>query len=242
MHYFLFYFTQPLLPKSCLDYLQQGMTQNGFYVLVDNQGHPYMTYCDLSYEPGSAWTLVMSWQTAKFRDLPYFKTKLFTEDAPINAGSPNWFIYRETLARMKSIRSQSTHWRATCNINKLKAIDFEDYLRGKLKDLDILTWQGGRTCFSIDYVNIRGKAAGTGTTMAFWQVPNKYILHTDSTNTGCEFYYEANPIVDFFGFYGDGLSPKFRCSAEPEATTQWWFGGYLSKERFFQNSSQPVGA
>ena len=201
-----------------------------------------MIYCDLSSELGSAWTLVMSWQTAKFRDLLNFRTKVFAEDAPINAGSPNWFVYRETLARMKSIRSQSTHWRATCDINIREVIDYEDYLRGRFVDLDIFEFQGGQTCFPIDYVNIRGKAAGTGTTLAFWQNPGSYILHTDSQNTTCEFFYKADPLVDFFGYYGDGISSEFRCSATPDATTQWWFGGYLSKERFFQNNSQPVGA
>ena len=227
-----------VLPRSCLDYLQNGVTQNGFYVLSDDQGLPYEVYCDLSYEPGSAWTLVMSWSTAKYRDLPYFQTKLFPEDAPINEGSPNWYIYRQTLARMNTVGSRSTHWRATCDVNNLKMIDYEDYLRGRFRDLDILTWQGGRTCFPIDYVNIRGKAAGSGTTMAFYQVSGKYILHTDSTDTGCEFYYEMEPIVDFFGYYGDGISSAFRCSATAESTTQWWLGGYLSDERSFQNGSQ----
>jgi len=68
-----------------------------------------MAFCDLSIEPGSAWTLVISWVSEKYQDLPYFKNRAFFEDAPINEENPNTQIYRQTLARMNSIREHSTH-------------------------------------------------------------------------------------------------------------------------------------
>ena len=34
---------------------------------------------------------------------------------PVNENSPNWFLYRLTVDRMKSLRDVSTHWRATCS-------------------------------------------------------------------------------------------------------------------------------
>ena len=37
---------------------------------------------------------------------------------PANENSPNWFLYRLTVDRMKSLREVSTHWRATCGYDK----------------------------------------------------------------------------------------------------------------------------
>ena len=98
------------IPRSCLDYLNQGIFRNDFYPLYDDDDQLYMAFCDLSSEPGTAWTLVMSWVSAIYRDLPYFNYRAFNEDAPINEDNPNFEIYRQTLDRMISIREHSTHW------------------------------------------------------------------------------------------------------------------------------------
>ena len=193
-----------------------------------------MAYCDLSSEPGAAWTLVMSWNL-KSKDLPNFKSKTFLQDAPINHDTPNWDAYRQTLARMKKVRSHSTHWRATCSFNRpgfqnlRKSIDYRDYIRGKFSDLDVMTFLGHSTCFSVEYANIRGHAAASGTTAQFWQVHNTYLLHIDSSHSNCGFKPNSGavPSEDNFGYYG-AVNIRFRCTAGNEATTQWWFGGYLS--------------
>ena len=72
-----------------MDYLKQGILKSGFYLLYDDDDQLYTALCDLSTEPGSAWTLVMSWESEKYKDLPYFKNRAFFEDAPINEENPN---------------------------------------------------------------------------------------------------------------------------------------------------------
>ena len=217
-------------PRSCLDYLQHGYHANDFYQLYDDQDKLYVAFCDLSYEPGAAWTLVISWVTEKYRELPYLKNMAFLDDAPINENTPNWYIHRQTWARMNSIRQHSTRWRATCNCHQASTIDYQDYLRGKFSDLDIMTWQGnGSPCQPVEYVNILGNTGGSGTTVGLWQISGGFLLHVDSVNYGCEIPPSADPIVDYFGYYADGLSTEFRCSQNDASTSQWWFGGYLAE-------------
>ena len=218
------------IPRSCLDYLKQSIPQNGFYLLYDDSNQLYTAFCDFSTEPGSAWTLVMSWMTAKYKDLPSFKNSAFFEDAPINEETPNTAIYRQTSARMYSICLRSTHWRATCNvpIQPYRAtIDYQDYLRGKFSDFDIFYFNGVSICEPVEYINILGNAGGSGATVGFWQYSGIYMLHIDSSNTRCEFEPFADPLVDYFGYYGDGLSTEFSRSRYDSASTQWWFGGYI---------------
>ena len=153
------------------------------------------------------------------------------QDAPGNENTPNWYSYRKTLARMKNIRGRSTHWRATCNFNKVEAIDYRDYIRGKFRDFDIMAFSGKGACFPVEYVDIRGSTAGKGTTLPFLQGQDHEFLHTDSTFTGCEFKPNVSSAVaseDNFGLYSD-VNVKFRCTAGDYSTTQWWFGGYLTK-------------
>jgi len=175
-----------------LDYLQQGTFENGFYWLFDASDQRYVAYCDLASEPGAAWTLAMSWDITS-KDIPQFKCKAFRQDAPINYNTPNWYSYRQTLARMKSIRSRSTYWRATCSfdemqwsMSKMGTVSYRDYLRGKISNFDIMTYHGDGQCLPVDYVNIRGNAA-SATTTPFWQVRDRYALHIDSNHTDCAF-------------------------------------------------------
>ena len=137
---------------------------------------------------------------------------------------------------MNSIRKYSTHWRATCNLGSdhyTEIFSYKDYLRGKFSDFNIMIYEGGglSTCQPVDYINILGNASGSGTTVGFWQSSGSYFLHIDSSDTGCDFLPLANPRVDYFGYYGDGLSSEFRCSQYESYTTQWWFGGYLEEKR-----------
>lgn len=210
-----------------MDYLKRGFLQNGFYLLYDDDGQLYTVFCDLSSEPGSAWTLVISWMTANYKDLLYFKYKVFNQDSPINENNPNFYIYRQTLDRMISIGNASTHWRATCSFEQI-ALDYRDYIRGKFSEFDIMrNYESGPSCQPVEYVNIRGNVAGSDNTAGFWQIPDTYFLHIDSSVSDCDFLPLADPVVDFFGYYGDGLSSEFRCSRSEYDTTQWWFGGYL---------------
>ena len=214
--------------RTCLDYVKEGIFENGFYWLFDEQENRYVAYCDLSSEPGAAWTLVISWNRAS-KNLPHFRSKAFKQDAPINQNTPNWSVYRQTLARMNGLRSRSTHWRATCSFNLVSGIDYRDYVRGKFSQLDIMAYLGRGRCFTVDYVNIRGHAAGSGTTAPFWQILDIGFLHIDSSHTRCTFKPNAGSVrsEDNFGYYGN-INANFRCTSGNDATTQWWFGGYLA--------------
>lgn len=150
------------------------------------------------------------------------------QDTPINHKTPNWYSYRQTLARMKGIRSQSTYWRATCSFDQMQQkIDYKDYLRGKFSDFDIMTFSGQGKCFLVDYANIRGHAASY-TTAQFWQVQNSYLNHINSPCTGCAFKPNAGaaPSEDNFG-HNSNFNKDFRCTKGADHTTQWWFGGYM---------------
>lgn len=217
------------IARSCLDYLKNGVFENGFYWLFDDKYQRYVAYCDLESEPGAAWTLVMSWNRAS-RSLRQFRSSTFAQDAPINHKTPNWDSYRQTLSRMKSLRSTSTHWRATCSFNHLDNIDYRDYVRGSFSNNDIMGFLGHGQCLLVDYVNIRGHAAGPGTKARFWQVHNTYMLHIDSSHTGCGFVPTAGSSAseDNFGF-NQAFNTNFRCNGGDFSTTQWWFGGYLAE-------------
>lgn len=220
------------IAKSCLDYLHHGQSKSGFYLLWD-KGKRYLAYCDFASEPGSAWTLVMSW-SLRHKHLPHFRSKAFMQDAPLNHKTPNWEMYRQTLARMKSIRSRSTHWRATCwfeDFHQGTHFSYEDYLRGKFSDFDIMSWAGSSSCQPVDYVNIRGHSAYGGQTAQFWQAKDQYTLHIDSSQTKCDFKPNGGAVggEDNFGFYGT-VGTRFRCTYYNYRTTQWWFGGYLKEQ------------
>lgn len=79
--------------KSCLDHLNCGSKENGFYTVVDGTGNGYTVYCDFTSEPGTAWTLVLAWAFAN-KDMPAFRTKPFTSDSPVNENTPNMNAYR----------------------------------------------------------------------------------------------------------------------------------------------------
>ena len=164
----------------------------------------------------------------RIKEFTKFKTKAFSQDAPINQNNPNWDAYRQTLARMKSFRSHSTHWRATCSFNRpdfqnlRKSIDYRDYLRGKFSSFDIINFVGSGQCKPVEYVNIRGHVAGgAGATAKFWQASNTWLIHIDSGATGCTFAPVVGAVSseDNFGFY-DKVNNRFRCTAGTEATTQ----------------------
>ncbi|KAL9967801.1 hypothetical protein ACROYT_G026095 [Oculina patagonica] len=212
-------------PFSCLDYLKKGATKCGIYKLYDASGNSYPAYCDMKSEPGTAWTLVMSWSYAR-RKLSFFQKTVLKVSAPVNENSHNWNMYRLSLTRMTSLQSHSSHWRATCSYPK-HGVDFRDYVRGSIKDFNIVDFIGSGVCKKVEYINIRGHI-GIHVTVAFWQIANSYFLHTDSTATSCQFNAKSGAVSseDNFGYYGS-INPKFRCTEGNDSTTQWWFGGHL---------------
>ena len=157
--------------------------------------------------------------------LAHRQTPLSIND-PVNENSPNWFLYRLTMDRMKSLRDVSTHWRATCSYDKYGINNYKDYIRGKFAEADIFAFLGSGVCLKTELVNIRGHT-GIHKTAKFWQVAATYTPHIDSPSKGCQF----DPTVgaasseDNFGYYGS-TNPKFTCTMNGDSTTQWWFGSY----------------
>ena len=148
-----------------------------------------------------------------------------------------------SLARMKSVRSHSIHWRATYSFNRpdfqniRKSIDYRDCLRGKFSSFDNMNFVGSGQCKPVEYVNIRGHVAGeAGATAKFWQASNNWLIHIDSSATGCTFAPVVGAVSseDNFGFY-DKVNNRFRCTAGTQATTRWWFGGYMTNQRINGN-------
>lgn len=208
-------------PNSCVDILKSGMDTNDIYQIAGANGETWSVYCDFTTEPGSAWTLVMSWSLEN-KDTPAFTSKSFSEDAPLNGMTPNWTIYRMSKEQMSFLKTKSTHWRATCSFEQIE-IDYRDYMRGKFEDTDITTLVSSWGCHNVEYINILGNV-GTGT-VAFLQNYQNF-LHTHSSQNICDFISTGlGNDDDMFGWYGN-TNPDFRCTASPTATTQYWFGSY----------------
>ncbi|XP_031561040.1 uncharacterized protein LOC116297044 isoform X1 [Actinia tenebrosa] len=218
--------SQNVFHKSCLDYLNTGATESGVYRIYNDAGNSFPVYCDMKTEPGNAWTLVMSWSN-KNRALSQFRSSVCSTNAPVNENAPNFNLYRQTLSRMQSIKSHSTHWRGTCSY-PTHGVDYRDYVRGNFSDFDIMTFLGVGVCKKVEYINIRGHI-GIHTTARWWQQLNTFSLHIDSGSSGCGFVPVAGSVSngeDNFGYYSV-TNPNFRCTANSSATTQWWFGGHL---------------
>ncbi|XP_046843086.1 uncharacterized protein LOC124437112 [Xenia sp. Carnegie-2017] len=216
-----------VIAQSCLDYLKKGYKSDGFYKIRDFNANRIITvYCDLTSEPGSAWTLVMSF-AFKNRQVEQFKKKGLQQDAPVNENSPNWEIYRMSHYQMNYLKSQSTHWRATCSYPKNK-VDYRDYVRAKFSDFDVMTFAGYGICKKVELVNIRGHQCAKCTSK-WYQVLNTYMAHIDSPSSGCKFDARTGSFgsEDNFGYYSH-VNKKFRCTASRLSTTNWWFGVYMT--------------
>ena len=118
----------------------------------------------MTSEAGSAWTLVMSY-ALKNKDMKQAR-EVMQHDAPLNEHSPNWNLYRISLAQMTHLKSQSTHWRTTCSFPAYK-VDYTDYVRAKFTDFDILTFSGEGIFKKVEYVNICGHQCAQCTLFPF---------------------------------------------------------------------------
>ena len=163
------------------------------------------------------------------RGKPYTRQALFTNE-PMSPEVPNWEAYRLQLDRMKGLRSESTHWRITCNLNLASVVDYRDYVRAKFKDFDLLTHKNGgkKTCELVDYINVHGHDCKNCT--AVWYQSAEYILTHKSYENLCDFARAPGSIQvngrnseQNFGRY-EVYNPNFRCTSSSSATTNYWFG------------------
>ena len=213
--------------RSCLDLLKKGVKTSGYYQIFDRTNDRFITvYCDMESEPGSAWTLIESF-ALKNRAVQQVQRHPLQTNAPVNEGTPNWNIYRMSLSQMKSLKSQSTHWRVTCSL-PVHGVDYRDYARANFVDFDVMTFLGDAVCKKMEFVNIRGHQCAQ-CTVAWWQKINTYPATIDSSYlSNCDLVANTGSVSseDNFGYY-HVINHNFRCSAGPDSTTNWWFGGYL---------------
>ena len=65
---------------------------------------------------------------------------------------------------MRSIRSSSTAWRATCIFPTYKSDITRDYVKAQLQEFDVIEYNGAG-CKTVESINIRGH--GSSSTFAF---------------------------------------------------------------------------
>ncbi|WP_395239318.1 hypothetical protein, partial [Salmonella sp. s54412] len=161
-----------------------------------------------------------------------FNKNTLTDDAPVNERSPNWHLYRISTSQMNHMKSQSSHWRVTCSF-PTHGVDYTDYVRAEFEHFDVMTFTGHGVCKKVEYVNIRGHHCVQCTTK-WWQIAQKSFYmrasppHMDTSKGGCQFKPSKGAVSDEgnFGYYNK-INKKFRCTAGPNSTTNWWFGGYM---------------
>jgi hypothetical protein len=168
-----------------------------------------------------AWTLVTSDRIQLPVSSPLFVNR------PADEENPNWIAYRLSLNRMDALKKVSTHWRITCNFPD--GVDHRDYVRAKFSDIDMIHFVGAGLCRQVEYINIRGYNCSS-CTVPWWQVSPHYMLHTDNSpqaGAGCEIGLIPGSVSseDNFGFYAS-RNAAFRCTKDPESTTNRWIGGY----------------
>ncbi|KAK3712733.1 hypothetical protein QZH41_000632 [Actinostola sp. cb2023] len=209
-------------PTTCADQYKTGIRGSGLYYIRDANHQYYHVYCDFHSEPNKVWTLIMS-ASFKNRAVRQFQIQPFIQNSPLKEDDPNWDSYRLSLPRMQHISRSSSHWRITCNFPQ-DELNYVDYVRGKISDVDMLSCEGREVCKRVEYINVLNHAC-TGCTVAWWQINGAYIFHHDITFRRCEFGATPGGInsQDVFGFYAS-VNPKFRCCLSDKSNTNYWFG------------------
>ncbi|KAK3712735.1 hypothetical protein QZH41_008923 [Actinostola sp. cb2023] len=205
-------------PTSCADHYKTGIRGSGLYYIRDANDRYYHVYCDFHSESNKVWTLIMS-GSFKNRGLRQFKIQPFYLNDPLKEDDPNWDSYRFSLPRMQHISRSSSHWRITCNFPQ-DGLSYVDYVRGKISDIDMLSFKGSAVCRRVEYINVLNHKCNS-----WWQETGHYIFHHDITYSSCEFGATPGGInsQDVFGFYAS-VNSKFRCCLSDKSNTNYWFG------------------
>ena len=206
-----------------MDYLRNRATRSGVYRIHGNDGQSYQVYCDLTSEPGSAWTLVMSY-TYKNVALAPVRYSMLSANSPLNAKWPRWDAYRLELTQVEQLKSVSSHWRFTCNF-PTERFQYWNYMRAKFAEFDAINFTGRKICKKVEYINVRGHDCNRCTAV-WWQSPK--ILHHDSAANVCDLGSSCGYVKseDSFGSY-TAANSEFRCTSVFTSSTNLWFGGYL---------------
>ena len=166
--------------------------------------------------------MVIIWQAqAVFYD--------YSDSNAVSSDNPNWQAYLIRPHDLAWLRSQSTHWRATCQYNTNGTV-YRDYLRASFEDFDIIGTVPKvlRSCRKYEFVNIRGNEC-TNCTAQTYYMKGTYNFHISiDGRIHCDLHVNLTGDFKFsednFGVYHI-RNTKFRCTSSPEATTQFWVGG-----------------
>ena len=166
-----------------------------------------------------------------FANNAQFKAHPLYKDHPVAENLLNWAAYRLSKARMLSIQSQSSKWRATCNYNT-DGLILTDYVRSTFANVDPMTLHGSG-CKKMEYINIRGKGCEECTAWCDQASSNTFLLGNwygqfKSVQDGiekCSYVNAAGTITheSSFGYYKHANSGH-RCASTQLSTTQYWFG------------------
>ena len=210
------------IPTSCAAYSTRSVPN--IYPIQTTNRNRLKVYCDMTSEPRMVWTLIESFSLSiKVK----YMTASLTKDFPSNeVNPPNWSDYRMSRNTMQHVKRDATHWRATCNYDTY-GLNKTDHIRGRLSEMDILTFVGGHTCARVEYINVRGISCHNCTTH-FKQNGNSHPF-IDSGRGDCQWNARqggvnvGNNWCDNFGKYVV-INPAHRCSSSDSSTTQWWLG------------------
>ena len=196
-----------------------GMTTSGFYRIQGNSGGELKAYCDMTSEPNSAWTLVLSYS---FKNASQFRESLMN-DFQVSVDNSNWSHYRLSKGQMDDLKKISTHWRITCSFLDY-GVDYKDYLRANFSAFDPTKFNSAGGCKPVELINIRGKTCQNceanfkQSTKTLHHVKN-YCYYGNNVDT-------KTNLNEYFGNYQTN-DENFRCTSDPEKTTNMWFGGYI---------------
>ena len=219
--------------------MKTGARSSGFYYIRESGDSPVRVFCDLASESGWAWTLVMS-QSFRNRKIQQLMRIPLSSDAPLNSSNPNWEAYRLSLKKMKELRTESSHWRVTCNF-PTDVFDYRDYVKGNFSQVNLLNVDGHNVCRMVDYINVKGRNC-SHCTVAWWQDTGT-MFHHDLSLGKCFFetFINVNTVfnADYFGWY-ENIDSSFSCCTDDSSSTNRWFGAQIW--RYFQTGPVPIGS
>ena len=205
------------------------------YTIEDESGSIYNVFCDFNSEAGVAWTLIESFSLNNEQQLITYP---FSADHPLNEQYLNRALFRLPIKVIVDIGSRSKYWRGTCSYRDY-GVDYRDYVRVRMSDLDPITFLGGLTfspdsCILINFIDIKGTNCRNCTTTIF-QLSDQMIhiapwwgrYHYDCTFNTVTVEYNCpgtNERAGLLGVYTLCSDPSYRCSESPSSTTQIWFG------------------
>ncbi|CAB4022952.1 Hypothetical predicted protein, partial [Paramuricea clavata] len=213
----------PPLNRSCLDHFNHGSKTSGNYTILDWEEKARTVYCDMESEPGSVWTLIMSF-TRENKDLKAFRKRAMYQSAAKNKDAPNWSAYRMGSSSLVALKNMTTHWRITCSFPQYRVDIKTHYVRAVFADFDLLSEFSGE-CKNVSYVSVMGQSCSKCTVQ--WTQIDNFTPHIAAmqNDSACDIKSDNSGYYYFGGYYT--YNPKFRCTETPKSTTNYWFGSYV---------------